>query len=620
MLTDILKCLNTIRPDHDKLEIRCIRGRGGAILTGVFDWGHRKEIPAAVAPYSDWAGIYFCLNAPNLPATNKLDHGTAVSDRHISRRTGLLFDFDPVRRGPDEKVLREPVLENGLPVLDNDGKPRMKKMEVSSTAEEKTRALQRALACRKYIMDLGWPEPILADSGNGYHLVFYLQMMCINGEDVGVDFDAIYNTLANKFGDDEVEFDVTVRNPSRICKLYGTTPRKGPNTGERPWRQSGLMEGPEDWSSHPVTREMLFAVEALAEASAEAKIPDTPYEGKEISDEEFRSKVAWMRNFLNDNPKAKVLSRPQCDDKGARIDVECPLDMEHSADSGKRQASILILREYGYDFNCFHDHTDARKRGEIMDWAWFRKQVESEDLGAIEVEEADNTPEIEEEFQRPDGEDIPEDNKVIWIASADELDEIRKGKKTYINKEGNEKTAKLEQHLVDEKVLHFVVKTLKKSLKSRFFVDGYPYIFVPNENVVYKFHNDNEAHRLLSRLHLRINQRHCELVKNNLALHILTYGEQTRIEKWGCMRGEAVYVNNGRGGIIKITTDDITEVQNGTDNVFMIAPELQPWPALDREKMAKMAGRLGGYGGKVTDTPLCHHFNALFDEGQLLPA
>jgi hypothetical protein len=157
MLTDILKYLNTIRPDHDKVEIRCIGGRGGAILTGEFDREHRKEIPAAVAPYSDWDGIYFCMNAPNLPATNKLDHGTAVNDKDISRRVAFMFDFDPVRRGLDGKVLREPALKNELPVLHNDGNPRMKKMEVSSTAEEKTRAVQCPLACGQYLTDSGLP-------------------------------------------------------------------------------------------------------------------------------------------------------------------------------------------------------------------------------------------------------------------------------------------------------------------------------------------------------------------------------------------------------------------------------------------------------------------------------
>ena len=602
MLTDILKCLNTIRPDHDKVEIRCIRGRGGAILTGVFDWEHRKEIPAAVAPYSDWAGIYFCLNAPNLPATNRLDHGTAVKDIHISRRLVFMLDFDPVRFGPDGKLLREPVLdENGQPVLDADGNPRTRKLEISTTDEEKARGLERAQNCRADLMGLGWPEPILADSGNGYHLLLYAQLMCIDGKDVAADFDAVYDVLAKKFGDDQVRIDIKVKNPSRICKLYGTTPRKGPNTGERPWRRSGLMEGPEDWSSHPVSREMLFAVEELAEASEEAKIPDTPDKGKEISDEEFRSKVKWVWDFLNDNPKAKVLSKSQRDDKGARIDVECPLDMEHSADSGKRQASILILHEYGYDFNCFHDHADARKRGEIMDWAWYKARVEEpvnvEDLEAAGVEclgamEGEDIPHVEYAG-------VSEEDKDNWALAAATLDIIREGKGTREGKGGKEETYPLPGHVVDENILNFVVRTLRQ-FGAKFFVYDAPYLFLPRERAIFKFLK-TDAQKLLSRFKLRLVQRHTELVDQNLRLYIFMNGESTHIHKFGCLKDGAVYVCNGRGGMFKITPNDIVEVSVGTDGVYMKNKHLTPWPEFTPEDYRRMRDTLAGFGGRIGD-------------------
>jgi hypothetical protein len=51
-------------------------------------------------------------------------------------------------------------------------------------------------------------------------------------------FRSIYSGLAAEFGDDEVGFDRSVKNPGRIFRLYGTRNRKGPDTAERPHRMS----------------------------------------------------------------------------------------------------------------------------------------------------------------------------------------------------------------------------------------------------------------------------------------------------------------------------------------------------------------------------------------------
>jgi len=49
---------------------------------------------------------------------------------------------------------------------------------------------------------------------------------------------AIYSGLHAEYSDDSVEFDRSVRNPSRIFRLYGTINRKGLNTPDRPNRRA----------------------------------------------------------------------------------------------------------------------------------------------------------------------------------------------------------------------------------------------------------------------------------------------------------------------------------------------------------------------------------------------
>jgi hypothetical protein len=135
------------------------------------------------------------LNPPNWPVTNCLETGRTIGDKDISRRCLLLFDFDPTRFGPDGKEL-------GEIVIGKDGKEHWRKLEVCSNDTEKALAKERALACKDYFLTLGAPEPILADSGNGWHLLWVINVGVKDGEDTSINFDAVYETLKQKFGDE----------------------------------------------------------------------------------------------------------------------------------------------------------------------------------------------------------------------------------------------------------------------------------------------------------------------------------------------------------------------------------------------------------------------------------
>lgn len=208
-----------------------------------------------------------------------------------------------------------------------------------------------------------------------------------------------------------------------------------------------------------------------------------------------------------------------------------------------------------------------------------------------------------------------------WKQAAAELFEIRKGLEFVLDeKTGKTKTRQKFRHQIDDEVLASSYNTLKNVMAGKFFVDAYPYIFLPLEKRVYKFHDDEAVYRLLSRFGLRRTQHDYKLVDENLHHEIPMNGKSTHIEKFGCMRGDAIYVNDGRNGIIKITADEFLEVPNGTDEVYMLNKHLTPWPALDAVRMSEISDGLGRCGGKVTaGSKLCQHLNAFFDDGQLTP-
>lgn len=206
--------------------------------------------------------------------------------------------------------------------------------------------------------------------------------------------------------------------------------------------------------------------------------------------------------------------------------------------------------------------------------------------------------------------------KAQWAAARQGMMDIRKG--VEIDLDGKER--KRQRALVEEDIVKYTIKTLE-GMGGKFFVDATPHIFLPSESAVYRFHDDDEAYRLLKRFGLLLTQPDYKLAKENLHGIILASGKKTHIEKFGCIRGDAVYINAGRD-IIKITDgatleESFTRVANGTDDVYMLNKHLTEWPVLDFDQMQKIDVGLDGKGGKVTDSKLCQFLNAYFEESKL---
>ncbi|HQT96235.1 MAG TPA: hypothetical protein PK435_16540, partial [Thermoanaerobaculaceae bacterium] len=131
------------------------------------------------------------------------------------RRLRLLLDFDPTR--PDKNT--------------------------SSTDAEKAAALALAIQVREYLTGRGWPAPILGDSGNGYHLVYGINLPNDNPSTWLVEW--VLKGLDRRFSSSAVKVDTSVYNAGRISKLYGTMACKGPNTPDRPHRLTRIVEAPD---------------------------------------------------------------------------------------------------------------------------------------------------------------------------------------------------------------------------------------------------------------------------------------------------------------------------------------------------------------------------------------
>jgi hypothetical protein len=126
----------------------------------------------------------------------------------------------------------------------------------SSTEGEHAAALACARRLRAWLATLGWPAPVLADSGNGSHLLYRLDLP--NSAAAHGLVDRALGALELRFGDPAVAIDASVGNAARSGKVYGTLAAKGPDLPARPHRLSRLLEVPP--VLHPVSEELLAAL------------------------------------------------------------------------------------------------------------------------------------------------------------------------------------------------------------------------------------------------------------------------------------------------------------------------------------------------------------------------
>ncbi len=226
---EMLNCLQTFHPTSDVFEIRVIKahnqqGKHLGTLSGYFD--SPKKATTAIASANVGGNVYHTLNplrydclARNI---NKLSAWarTTTQDSDVKYIRWLPIDIDPIR-------------QTGL----------------SATYEELMLANEVKEQVQEHLIDKYEGFDHSAISGNGCYV-----MVRVPGDKL--DIKGFLAELADKFNTDHVEIDISIYNPARIMKVYGSLAQKGEHTplypnwvsSHRPWRYSYMIERGEQYN------------------------------------------------------------------------------------------------------------------------------------------------------------------------------------------------------------------------------------------------------------------------------------------------------------------------------------------------------------------------------------
>lgn len=320
---EIRKFFEVIKGNNQLTEVR-ILGEKGKTFSGYF-----SDVESIIKSISSYDGynIYFTLNQVKEACASRTQANqiiqspkTTTSDTDISAREWVLIDLDPKRPA-----------------------------DTNATDEEKIKAQVVVNRIYGFLQGVGFANPIVADSSNGYHLLYKVAMN--NTPEKAELVKKFLNVLSIMFSTDEVEVDTSVFNASRICKLYGTVSRKGSNTKDRPQRESRILK---------IHKEIkVTSITLFEQVVAMMPEPEKPTYQNNYNPT-FNIDEFIQRNGIRVEKEMQV--------SGARklLLKECPFDSNHKSPD----SAIFILSSGAIGFKCFHNSCSSHT------WADLRAMYE----------------------------------------------------------------------------------------------------------------------------------------------------------------------------------------------------------------------------------------------------
>lgn len=323
--TQIYKWWHIFKNDKELVEVRIL---GKKTYSGYYKNVDKLIQDISVFDDVDEYQIYFTLNKIKDECYGRQQCERLIvypkhttTDNDIDGRTFVLIDLDPKRA-----------------------------TGVNSSDEELEFAHKKAIDVYKFLKENGFNEPIVAMSGNGYHILLPCKMKI--SEDNNNIIKRFLLALDMLFSDDKIEIDKKVFNPARICKLYGTTAKKGSNIEGREWRISKIIKHPAETKENHIEY-----FKKVAQMYPEDDVKPTIYNN--FSTEKFN-----VEEFLN---KHGIKYTKQIINEGTKYILEhCAFDESHKG----KDAMVFQRNNGALAYVCLHNSCSQYK------WSDFRLKYE----------------------------------------------------------------------------------------------------------------------------------------------------------------------------------------------------------------------------------------------------
>lgn len=232
------------------------------------------------------------------------------------------------------------------------GKPKMR--PTNATEDERADLLSAVNQIVPWTSGILGAKPMICDSGNGFHLVWFLSVPCKvdkAGETQRTIQECIL-AIKQRFEKGNVDIDVSVADPGQLIRLWGTWNRKAIQEKGRPWRQSKILAR----ASGTV---LPSALDMLAcEYAAPKPIPTKTYDKNAE-----RTNPDWLEDYgIPDwcdfaGEFAPLIDTYEKNDETHYKLANCVFDTEdglhvHQNGKNQRQTEIILYPDGGIGFSC----------------------------------------------------------------------------------------------------------------------------------------------------------------------------------------------------------------------------------------------------------------------------
>ncbi len=304
---EVRRTFEVLKKENELIEVRIIQNN--QITSGYF-----KSVDNIISKLPKTGGnVYFVLNSISEACYAREQQERFIriaknttSDSDITNRDWILIDIDPKR-------------PSGVSASD-------KEKETSKVVANKTYS---------FLRDVGFTEPVITDSGNGFHMLYKINLE--NTDENRELIKSFLQVIDMMFSDDKSEIDKSVFNASRIIKLYGTESKKGNSTEDRPHRESKIHRVPKEIKETPI--QLIKKVVDMM-----PKPPARTYSNNYGADR-FN-----LRSFISKH-NIKVQSESSFGNGTKFILEHCLFDENHKA----KDAAIFELSNGAIGYKCFHN-------------------------------------------------------------------------------------------------------------------------------------------------------------------------------------------------------------------------------------------------------------------------